>query len=88
MLQVPTLPPALRVGPLPGRLGPRLAPPAPHSTGRGLLGFLSQEWFRIYFEIIRILEFPTPLIKNKFFWVGTKNIFDFSNIFQDVQNYN
>ena len=66
LLQVPALPPALRVRPLPGRLGPRLAPPAPHSTGRGLLGFLSQEWFRIYFEIIRLLEVPT-LIKTSFF---------------------
>ena len=74
LLQVPALPPALRVRPLPGRLGPRLAPPAPHSTGRGLLGFLSQEWFRIYFEIIRLLEVPT-LIKTSFFWVCTKNIF-------------
>ena len=69
LLQVPALPPALRVRPLPGRLGPRLAPPAPHSTGRGLLGFLSQEWFRIYFEIIRMLEFPT-LIKTSFFLGG------------------
>ena len=32
LLQVPAPPPALRVGPLPGRLGPRLAAPAPHST--------------------------------------------------------